>query len=218
MGFKPEIANENAEPTRIYNEALQEIASQIYDQGYDDARRQEALELDRRVRSIGRDEAWKCAMKLVLPSDKGGMNSEVFEAIFGNITYNEVFYNYSADEAIDMIKEYEDNHKIRKCCITCGYCKPDDRTCFYSKHGGICNNYSAWNPKESIEAGDEVVCNYRGDYKFIVTWADGAYVNAISIDDKSMIEDSIDKFTKTGKIYPELVVLLNMIKKGDNNE
>lgn len=217
MEIKPEILNKYEESVKMYVDALHEIASKIYDQGYNDAR-QETLELDRRARSIGRDEAWKCAMKLVLPSDRGGMNSEVFEAIFGNITYNEVFYNYSADEAIDMIKEYEDNHNKRKCCITCGYCKPD-KTCFYSKHGGICNNYSAWNPKESIKVGDEVVCDYRGDYKFIVTWADGAYVNAISIDDKSMIEDSINRFTKTGKSYLDLVELLNKIKKGDiNNE
>ena len=212
MGFKPEIANENAEPTRIYNEALQEIASKIYDQGYNDARAK-TLELDKRARSIGRDEAWKYAMKLVLPSDRGGMDSEVFEAIFGNITYNEVFYNYSADEAIDMIKEYEDNPNKYKCCKTCGY-HESDGICFSSKYyGNVCKNYSEWIPKGTIKVGDEVICDYMSNTKFIVTWTNGAYVNAINIIDKSMIEDSIDKFTKTGKSYLELLELLNKRKE-----
>lgn len=215
MEFNPGIENKYEELSRIYNKDLQEIVSKIYDQGYDDAR-QETLALDRRARSIGRDEAWKCAMKIILPSDRGGMDLVDFKAIFGNITYTEVFYNYSADEVMDMIKEYEDN-RIKKHCITCAYRKPNG-TCFYCKHGGVCDNYSAWNPKKSIKVGDEVMCDYKGDNKFIVTWMDGAYVNAISIDDNSMIEDSIDRFIKTGKSYLNLLKLLNKIKKGDINE
>lgn len=215
MEIKPEILNKFEEPTRAYVDVLKEIASKIYDQGYNDAR-QETLELDKRARSIGRDEAWECAMKLVLPSERGGMDTAVFKAIFGDLSYNEVFMNYSVDTIIDEIKEYEDNRN-KKWCKTCGYRKADG-TCFYCKHGGICNCYSAWNPKESIKVGDEVECDYKGDDKFIVTWTNGVYLNAISIVDKSMIEDSIDRFAKTGTSYLDLVEILNKIKKGDIKE
>ena len=85
-------------------------------------------------------------------------------------------------------------------CKTCGYHEPDG-TCLYCKHVDICNNYSAWISKESIKVGDEVTCDYMDDIKFIVTWTDGVGVIATSIDHKYMINNSIDRFTKTGTSY-----------------
>jgi len=58
----------------------------------------------------GLSDAWECARKIVCLESEGGMSVEDLTNIFGT---DRVVATYSASEAMERIKAYEDEHKIR---------------------------------------------------------------------------------------------------------
>ena len=59
----------------------------------------------------GLDDAWEVARKIVLSPDEGGTSLPDLLAIFGNGSMQRVFRNYSASEAIEKLKAYEEKQK-----------------------------------------------------------------------------------------------------------
>ena len=95
-----------------------EFATQIYEQGYSDGKGQkwteEQLKTESEMYAKGLEDAWECARKIVCPSDcyEGGLAGHVKE-IFGYEEYlsRGIFKDFSASEAVDKIKEYEEKQK-----------------------------------------------------------------------------------------------------------
>lgn len=69
---------------------------------------------------------------------------------------------------------------------------------------------------DKIKVGDEVVYCCVGN-KYVVTWVNENYINGISVEDGSVIEEYTEKFLKTGKHYSEIEKVLKQMK-GENNE
>ena len=63
----------------------------------------------------GLEEAWECAKKIVCSPDDGGMSLCEMDKAFGfNVIHTyEVFKTYTANEAIEKIRAYEDEQKGR---------------------------------------------------------------------------------------------------------
>lgn len=61
----------------------------------------------------GLDDAWECARKIVCFSEDGGISVDNLFDIFSTSIYSEIFRDFSVSEAMERIKAYEDEHKIR---------------------------------------------------------------------------------------------------------
>ena len=133
----------------IVNAALEDA----YQKGYEDAK-EETLELDKRARDIGRDEAWLCAKTLYQFSPN--TNRQLCEDIF-DMKYNEMICNIHASEAIDKVNEWKKKEEENKKHSTCKY---------YEDYpfGAICKScvgHDRWEPKQNdeINIGDEIITN-----------------------------------------------------------
>lgn len=62
----------------------------------------------------GRNEAWEAARKIVLSPDEGGTSLPDLFAMFGNGSMQSVFRKYSASEAIEKMKAYEEKQKANE--------------------------------------------------------------------------------------------------------
>lgn len=86
---------------------IDELESSIYNRGFEDGRRATIVYDDGYKKGL--NDAWEAAKKIMLPSTKGGIPTYDLEDIFkykGN-EFN-VLVNYSASDAIEKIKKYEE--------------------------------------------------------------------------------------------------------------
>lgn len=81
-------------------------------QGYADGKADtpftDTEEAEKKAYEQGLNDAWKCARKISMPENEGGMSVKALQSIFGKA--REIF-NCTASEAIAKIKEYEDKQK-----------------------------------------------------------------------------------------------------------
>lgn len=57
----------------------------------------------------GRDEAWECARRITCLPQDGGISNSGLDAIFEISDIQEIMKNFSASEALEKIREYEEN-------------------------------------------------------------------------------------------------------------
>ena len=69
----------------------------------------------------GLDEAWNAVHKIMAEEEEGGISSDDLRNIFGLITPRQIIMNYTARDVIDIINEYEEDHK-KACPILDNYC------------------------------------------------------------------------------------------------
>ena len=61
---------------------------------------------------IGLDHAWEAARKIACTPQEEGLGRKMLDAVFGDaLDRSEIMFTYSAQEAIDKIKAYEDEQK-----------------------------------------------------------------------------------------------------------
>ena len=70
-------------------------AEDHYEKGYNDGY------------DTGLSDAWDAAKKLEFGTDKGGIPASIIEEIFGTLIPNRVLRNFTASEAIEKIRQYE---------------------------------------------------------------------------------------------------------------
>lgn len=154
----------------------------------------------------GLEEAWKCAKKIY------NMSAEKIIAIFGSCSN---WVDFTAEEAIKKIKEYEEKQSWQnKCCETCHF---ED---VHPKHNqapcDVCNVFhNRWIPKEpdnEIRVGDEVYLLDK-NRKSVVTCVYDDYAVMITQIGKWSVED-VKKIHKTGKHFDEIEKVLNLLKGG----
>ncbi len=56
----------------------------------------------------GLEDAWEAARKIALGLNDGGFSTHYLKEVFGSISFQYAFKNYSASEAIEKLKAYEE--------------------------------------------------------------------------------------------------------------
>ncbi len=96
---------------------IEEREKEAYQRGYDDGYEAGCATAFKPVSDAeyqrGLNDAWDAAKKLGLSSENGGMKASAIREIFDGAFPLDVFMNYTAKEAIDKIKAYEDKQKDR---------------------------------------------------------------------------------------------------------
>lgn len=92
------------------NYIAEEAYKRGYDKGYADKTNNDKVckDLAENFYQRGLNEAWQAGRKVVLSPDEGGMSVQDLFAIFGNNSIENVFRKYSASEAIEKMKAYEE--------------------------------------------------------------------------------------------------------------
>lgn len=104
--------------SKLINNHITEAFENGYEQGYNDAKSelgQNAIDLaheesDRAYRQ-GLDDAWVVIKKITKDETVGGYSFEMIRDIFSSACVYDIVRNYTAEEAIAKIKEYEDKQK-----------------------------------------------------------------------------------------------------------
>ena len=88
----------------------QELIEHVYQRGYTAGKEESKLSIEQAAALIeqGRNEAWEATKKIYLAVSKGGLSGDTIVSLFGAVTCNEVITNFSASEAIEKIKAYEE--------------------------------------------------------------------------------------------------------------
>ena len=105
------------EHMRNLNDSLiWERMKRCYDYGYEDGQKEKLAnamihdheEAEKTAYEQGLNDAWKCARKISMPENEGGMSVKALQSIFGKAREIFEIFNCTASEAIAKIKEYED--------------------------------------------------------------------------------------------------------------
>lgn len=161
-----------------YRDGVSDGFDDGYNQGYFDAKGTN----DDEIREQGRKDAWECARKIGktnwITLEKMGFENKDKEK---NPSWD-VIMEYSADEAMSKIKEYEEKQEhTEKKCSDCKHYVTDGHTtfCSLSKVGGCCVNKDNWTPKkmtldEAIKHCEEVAdskCDECGaEHRQLAEW------------------------------------------------
>ena len=96
-----------------YQKQIDDAYQRGYDKGYADKTNniKAGKELAKDIYQRGLDDAWEAARKIVLSPDEGGTSLPDLFAIFGDGSMQRVFRSYSASEAIEKLKAYEEKQK-----------------------------------------------------------------------------------------------------------
>lgn len=97
-----------------YQKQVDEAYQRGYNKGYADKANNDEVcnELAKDIYQMGLNDAWEAARKIVLSPDEGGTSLTDIYVMFGNNgSMQRVFRSYSASEAIDKLKVYEEKRK-----------------------------------------------------------------------------------------------------------
>lgn len=101
-------------PNKDFNEAIKDIrdaAQKRVDEAYKKGVNDGSLDVKIRIEGAyqkGLSDAWEAARKIVLSPDDGGLSVYDVSKIFENDYSSYIFKKYSASEAIEKLKEYEE--------------------------------------------------------------------------------------------------------------
>lgn len=85
----------------------------------------------------GLDDAWETAKKIALGFNDGGFTTHYLKEVFGSVSFQYAFKNYSASEAIEKLKAYE-GHRDKDLCSGCVWEDRFDGDC------SMCSNNYRW--------------------------------------------------------------------------
>lgn len=102
----------------------------------------------------GLNDAWELANKIAINSDDGGYTAKELEEMFGTIFPDEVFADFTPQEALAKAKAYEDERneikvgdvvKLKGCYIEGIVTRVTETNICYLSKDGICSNSSCNN-------------------------------------------------------------------------
>ena len=115
-----EVACENREPYFFINRVdsltpytehdLKKVRKEAYDKGYDDATAEigsDEQAIAEKAYQRGLSDAWEAARKICLNDSDGGLTITEIAKIFDVSYYRDAMKKYSAHEAIEKIRQYE---------------------------------------------------------------------------------------------------------------
>ena len=165
----------------------------------------------------GLESAWSCAKRIM------SMPLSDQEKIFNMQDERAIMDAYSAEEAIDILKRYDEKQKqTKKSCKTCIHEIIDsdgDRVCNLTreKYEECINPYIYHEPKQTddeIEVGDEIVYSdpLKGEEKGIVMGVCSNWVEVKFLKSWNCIGVHKDSVKKTGRHFEQLDEILETMK------
>ena len=104
------------EHMRNLNDSLiWERMKRCYDFGYEDGKADtpftDTKEAEDKAYNRGLNDAWEVIKKITKDDSVGGYSIEMMQELFGQTCVYDITHNYTPEEAIAKIKEYEDKQK-----------------------------------------------------------------------------------------------------------
>lgn len=163
---------------------IHDFAEKMYQAGYADGNNTNLID---EAYQEGLNDAWECFKKLVYPVKDGGFSTERLCEIFGTSLPSHIIRDFSPSEAIQKIKDYEEQQKQADAEIRVG-----DEVC------GI--------KKESRGVVTDICHNGCGYFTANVMMMSG---KCASVD--------LSILYKTGKHYSQIAEVLKELKGDENN-
>lgn len=218
----------------------QELIDQAYFEGMKEA--EQIIDTNKAAwKHQGRNEAWEAARKLV-SMDYKECNKVLGDGVLTVETIDEIFVRYTASEAIEKIRAYEEQKKQKqdkmdylsnfcdgRCCLECVLCT-NEFECGYryrwttdpDKCGDVDKAYNLVKEYEEkqkqkqdeIHVGDYV--EYKGRYGFVtrIDTNDNGAVNVVWSDGCTGYYSRSDVKKMTGRHFPEIAEVLKKMKEG----
>lgn len=194
---------------------VHEFAKLIYEQGFEDGKSEAMKSVDNGYKH-GAHDAWECARKIldaVVPYDYWDIGSG------HHISY--AIKRYSASEAMQKIKEYEQQKQNEKLCDRCKNSKLCELN--YPKYVNACSDFC---PKTdatdmndgSIKVGDEVRIKgsdpVRDDCDYGICTRSLPKINTIYVmrRDGSSGEENKNEWYRTGRYFPQILEVLEQLR------
>ena len=182
------IIQMNGELKQIADDLIDRAYKKGYEIGFDEGRKSQK-DVQNWTRVVDKAEEYQRGLDDAWKCARkiGRLDDNKISEIFGDFwSLYGVITVYEAYEAIKKIKEYEDSNKS----VSSTDVSKDDK----------------------ISVGDEVICDYIENTRYVVTWVDDNYVDGLSIPDGMIIEDLKDKFTKTGRHFDGISEILQKMR------
>jgi len=206
------MAKQTTEQTvGLCREAMTNIRN-AYDRGYKQGCKDGKTDVVTTSYEKGLNDAWEAARKIVIA--KASSTDKEMDEILGNDFYymslSAFFENYSVNEVMSKIKEYEEKQKCKNCghypekgissnaiCIKC-----ENNNMYIEKQKEV---------KEEFKVGDEVIADER---RFVVLGIDDFKWYQLWCLDNGLAHDNIcsKDLKKTGRSFPQLAELFKQMK------
>lgn len=120
---KPEITwlSPEVDLTPYTEPDLEQVRKEAYEDGYKTAKVQCNIQAEKDLREVGErhyqkglSDAWDAAKKIYLPVEYGGIPADALRQIFNNKSASGIFKKVSASEAIEKIRQYEQEKKEKE--------------------------------------------------------------------------------------------------------
>lgn len=166
----------------------------------------------------GLDDAWACARKIMLNESDGGLPIKELDKIFAKGSYC-ILTDFSASEAIEKIKKYEE-----KSCLTCkwdvnNYRKYNidrDKKEYHCRKCFKRSGYEVAPVEDEIKVGDEVSdCGLKS---VVVRVCDDCIYTVTRWGTTPKYDKKHNNLKKTGRHFSQIVEVLEQMKKENNNE
>lgn len=222
----------------------QELIDQAYERGFKDGKEVFVVteaELVNKSYQQGLDDAWECARKMVCDVANGGMSGEQLYCVLGTTIYNDLF-NFHASEAIERIRQYEEQKKAEEVKVgtrvrtikdkdnagttlfpvgTIGVVKEIDTSTNLPYLISTDNDTFYYSMDmfevigdDEVNVGDEVV--YHEDKGVVVLVANnGNAISVMSANGGWMIRTNRDEVVKTNRHFPQIAEVLEKMKEGE---
>lgn len=96
------------ERTEGIKRQAQELIDQAYERGFKAGKESEAIAIQDGYYQRGLDDAWEAARKIMC---NGGLKLSELSQIFGMTSFTDIFHSFSGSEAIEKIRQYEEQKK-----------------------------------------------------------------------------------------------------------
>lgn len=108
-----EINNHLSVLEGLVRKDIMEQVDEAYQRGLEEGKKAfDLLDAERNSEyQRGLDDAWEAARKIALGLDDGGFSTHYLKKVFGSPSFQYAFKNYSASEAIEKLKDYEEKQK-----------------------------------------------------------------------------------------------------------
>jgi hypothetical protein len=209
------MAKQTTEQTvGLCREAMTNVRN-AYDRGYKQGFKDGKTETVTSSFEKGLNDAWEIARKIAKARSMDKEMNEIYE-IFGDDFYymslSAFFENYSIQEVMSKIKEYEENQK----CKNCGHYPEkgisSNAICIKCENNNMYIEKQKKPAKEEFKVGDEVIADER---RFVVLGIDDFKWYQLWCLDNGLAHDNIcsKDLKKTGRSFPQLAELFKQMKE-----
>lgn len=185
----------------------------IYNVGYEDCLKDQQKVKDEAYKQ-GLEDAFECCKRIIK------LSPDMQEDIFNMSGDHFIFDAYSADEAIDIIKRYDDKHNcIERCCKNCKHSENgmvgNSKRCEACYYDRVARANTLFEPMETdnskIEVGDEVKRADIDKSLVIIKFTEEGWALGMN-EEGNILDVKLSVYKKTGKHFNQIAEVFNSLK------